>query len=288
MPMKILLAVDGSRESFAAARHVAERMDMEARLGELQVIHVCYRVPSHVAALVSRDMLDTYYRDLTEEAVAPVRRLFDSRVVPHRIVRAGGHPPAEIARYAVRGGFDLVVMGSQGMGAASRLLLGSTTQGVLAGCSVPLLVIRHGGGRPAGGVVAAIDGSAPARRALAFLLRHRRQLAAAADITLLHVGPAAPRRMPEAGRSALVQAHAAARERALQGARRLLRRARLRWREAKAGGDAGTEIAEYAKRHDCSLIVMGSRGRGGVGGLLLGSAVQKTLAACRTPLLIVR
>ncbi len=286
--MKILLAVDGSRESFAAARHVAERMDMEARLGELQLIHVCYRVPAHAAALVSRDMLETYYRDVTEEAVAPVRRLLDSRVVPHRIVRASGHPPAEIARYATRGGFDLVVMGSHGKGAASRLLLGSTTQGVLAGCNVPLLVIRPGGGRPAGGVVAAIDGSAPARRALAFLLRHRRQMAATADITLLHVGPAAPQQMPAAARSAFAQSHAATRERALQGARRLLRRARLQWRETAASGDAGIEIAGHAKQHDCSLIVMGSRGRGGVGGLLLGSAVQKTLAACRTPVLIER
>ncbi len=288
MPMKILLAVDGSRYSLAAARYVAERLAMEARLGELQVLHVRYRVPPHAAAAVSREILETYYRDETEQAVAPVRQLLDSRSVPHRILRTAGYPSAEIARYAANGKFDLVVMGSHGMGAATSLLLGSTTQGVIAGCRVPLLVVRYGAGNSRGGVVVAADGSVHARRALAFLLRHHAELAAAADITLLHVSPPVPQRLPKAGRAAVAEAHGAAYERALHGARRLLQRARVEWREARETGDPGTAIADYARHNDCSLIVMGTRGRGGVSGLLLGSVAQKTIAACRTPVLIVR
>jgi nucleotide-binding universal stress UspA family protein len=286
--MKILLAVDGSRHSLAAARYVADRLDMEARLGELQVLHVRYRVPPHAASAVSREILETYYRDETEQAVAPVRQLLDSRSVPHRILRTTGHPPVEIARYAANGKFDLVIMGSHGMGAATSLLLGSTTQGVIAGCRVPLLVIRYGAGRSRGGVVVATDGSVHARRAIAFLLRHRTPLAAETDITLLHVSPQIPQRMPKAGRVAVNDAHALVRERAMYGTRRLLQRVHVAWQEAQETGDPGAEIAAYARRHDSGLLVMGSRGRGGISDLLLGSVVQKTIAACRTPVLIVR
>ena len=286
--MKILLAVDGSPQSLAAARYVADRLAMEARLGELRVLHVCYRVPPHVAAAVDRSVLVTYYRDITEEAVGAVRQLLDSRSVPHRILRGTGYPPVEIARYAETGKFDLVVMGTHGMGAATALLLGSTTQGVIAGSRVPLLVVCNGGGNNRGGVVVATDGSAHVRRAVAYLLRHRAHLAPDAEITLLHVSPQAQHHLPPAGRRAVTEAHDAAFERAMHGPRRLLQRAHVPWKEVRTKGDPGSQIADHAKRNDCSLIIMGSRGRSGVSGLLLGSVVQKTIAACRTSVLIVR
>lgn len=286
--MKILLAVDGSQHSLAAARYVADRLAMEARKGDLQVLHVNYRVPPHAAAAVDREILSTYYRDLTEEAVAPVRQLFDDRSVPHRILRGTGYPPVEIARCAESGKFDLVVMGTHGQGAATALLLGSTTQGVIAACSVPLLVVRSGAGNRKGGVLVATDGSPLTRHAIAYLLRHRAQLAADAGITLLHVSPAAPPRLPPAGSRLVAEAHDAAYERSMRGPRRLLQRAQLSWQEVRDKGDPGTQIAEYAQRNDCSMIIMGSHGHNSVTGLLLGSVVQKTIAAGRTPVLIVR
>jgi nucleotide-binding universal stress UspA family protein len=286
--MKILLAVDGSRTSLAAVRYVADRLAMEARKGDLQVLHVCYRVPPHAAAAVDRNILNTYYRDLTEEVVAPVRQLLDSRSVPHRILRGTGYPPVEISRCAESGKFDLVVMGTHGMGAAKALLLGSTTQGVIAGCDVPLLLVKYGGNGGRGDVLVASDGSRHTRHAVSYLLRHRARLAADAGITLLHVSPQLPNNLPTAGRKVVTAAHDIGFERAMEGPRRLLTRARMDWREVRMTGEPGAQIAAHAQRNDCSLIIMGSHGRTTVSGLLLGSVVQKTIAAARTPVLIVR
>jgi nucleotide-binding universal stress UspA family protein len=51
-------------------------------------------------------------------------------------------------------------------------------------------------------------------------------------------------------------------------------------------GPPAEVIAEIAAQHD--LVVMGSHGHGAVGGLVLGSVTQRVLAACKTPVLVIR
>ncbi len=53
-------------------------------------------------------------------------------------------------------------------------------------------------------------------------------------------------------------------------------------------GYAAREIVEDAKVHDVSLIVMGSRGRGDLAGLLLGSTAHKVIHLADRPVLVVR
>ena len=64
----------------------------------------------------------------------------------------------------------------------------------------------------------------------------------------------------------------------------------------KAHGDVGTTLYGYAarsivddaKEHDVGVIVMGSRGRGDLAGLLLGSTAHKVIHLADRPVLIVR
>jgi nucleotide-binding universal stress UspA family protein len=53
-------------------------------------------------------------------------------------------------------------------------------------------------------------------------------------------------------------------------------------------GQAGREIVDAARAHDAGVIVMGSRGRGDLAGLVLGSAAHKVIHFSDRPVLIVR
>jgi nucleotide-binding universal stress UspA family protein len=53
-------------------------------------------------------------------------------------------------------------------------------------------------------------------------------------------------------------------------------------------GYAAREIVEDAKLHDVNLIVMGSRGRGDLAGLVLGSTAHKVIHLADRPVLVVR
>jgi nucleotide-binding universal stress UspA family protein len=53
-------------------------------------------------------------------------------------------------------------------------------------------------------------------------------------------------------------------------------------------GHAAREIVEDAKRHDVKVIVMGSRGRGDLTGLVMGSTAHKVIHLTDRPVLVVR
>ena len=53
-------------------------------------------------------------------------------------------------------------------------------------------------------------------------------------------------------------------------------------------GHAAREIVSDAKEHDVDVIVMGSRGRGDLTGLLLGSTAHKVIHLADRPVLVVR
>jgi nucleotide-binding universal stress UspA family protein len=53
-------------------------------------------------------------------------------------------------------------------------------------------------------------------------------------------------------------------------------------------GSPAERILEYAESKGCDLIVMGTRGRSGLAGLLLGSQVQKVIAHSTCPVLAVK
>lgn len=53
-------------------------------------------------------------------------------------------------------------------------------------------------------------------------------------------------------------------------------------------GQAAREIVEMAARHDAGVIVMGSRGRSELAGLVLGSTAHKVIHLTDRPVLVVR
>lgn len=286
--MKILLPIDGSRNSLNAARYVAERLWPRVPEAEIEVLHVRFRVPPRAASALGREFVANYYHSETASALKAVRKLLDGKGIPYQSRMLIGYPGRVIALHAESIKADLIVIGSHGMGASKSLVLGSTTQAVISNCSTALLVICDAQLPAATGeVLVAADGSAHTRRAVAFLLRHRQAFASQNRITLMHVSLPFPR-FTTAARKTLEAQRQADSAKAVRGAQRLMERVKAKHRTLHVSGDPAERIVNHARGSHSSLIVMGSHGRGGIASLLLGSVAQKVVAAARTPILIVR
>jgi nucleotide-binding universal stress UspA family protein len=124
------------------------------------------------------------------------------------------------------------------------------------------------------------DGSDHSRRALDFLLKLLKEQAPA-EVHLLNVQHRAPtlERMT-GGRPSEVQA--------LEGPAQEAGRKALDHVAKVVAGDAAQEIVEYAKTHHCEGIVMGTRGLGSIGTLVLGSVAHKVLHLTHVPVTLVK
>ena len=81
---------------------------------------------------------------------------------------------------------------------------------------------------------------------------------------------------------------AALAEKALKPAIKLLKRARVAHRTHVMYGEPGATIADAARRLKCRAIVMGTRGQGAVGNLLLGSVATKVIHLAKVPVTLVK
>lgn len=138
-------------------------------------------------------------------------------------------------------------------------------------------------------VLLAADGSEYSRKAAKFLVTSRSMLGRKPDVIVLNVDRALGRSLTlEIGAEAAARYHAEASAAALQPVAAILKKARIAFRQVAAVGDPATVIARVAKAEARDLVVMGSRGHGALGSLLLGSVASRTIARSRLPVLIVR
>lgn len=75
---------------------------------------------------------------------------------------------------------------------------------------------------------------------------------------------------------------------ALKAARERLDKAGVQYTSHIGTGAPAEVIVEYAKRLHCDQICIGTRGRGSVAGLLLGSVATKVIHLAPCPVLLVR
>jgi nucleotide-binding universal stress UspA family protein len=199
-----------------------------------------------------------------DAAVARVRDSVPGVAVEGRVLT--GNPAAELLRLA--DGADAVVVGSHGTSELTALLIGSVGTQVAEHARGPAMVIRS---RPtAGPVVVAIDNSPHSDAALeygfAYADRHGLPLVA------VHVQT---RIRAEAARTAAQSVG--------------------RWAEKYPDVAARTDVVEGAAVHQlteasrtASLIVVGTRGHGGLAGMLLGSVSHGLLRHAHCPVVIAR
>jgi nucleotide-binding universal stress UspA family protein len=140
-------------------------------------------------------------------------------------------------------------------------------------------------------VLVPIDGSATSLRALNILTRKRALYRdpAEMEIHLLNV------QHPVSGDVDMFVDHEQIKKyhreqslEALKAARDLLDKAGIPYIFHIGIGDPGEVIALYAKEKGCDQIIMGTRGRGELAGLLLGSVTWKVIHLAEIPILLVK
>ena len=140
--MKILLAVDGSEYTTRMLSYLLAHKEWSGAGHAFTVFTAVLPVPHRAAAFAGPDLVHQYYDDDARIVLEPVRALLKEHGIAADFAHKIGHPADEIAAFAQKGGFDLLVMGSRGHGLLANLVLGSVATKVLAACTVPVLLVR--------------------------------------------------------------------------------------------------------------------------------------------------
>ena len=138
-------------------------------------------------------------------------------------------------------------------------------------------------------ILIAADGSAYTRRALDYLAEHAEFRDGHQEYVVLNVVAAVPARAAASLDRELLQAYYDDEaEKVFKPVRAFLKKQALNAQFVAKVGHAAEVIGKVAKSGKFDLVVMGSRGHGSLGSLLMGSVAVKVLGHCETPVLLVR
>lgn len=285
--MNVLVATDGSKFGKWALEWVSRLPFIDAPT--VKVLHVvdvsAVRAPFMVQPVVAGTerfikaeiaRLETHSKTTKQVAMEFLKSLHLSG----RVVIQRGPVAATIVKSAARG-VQLVAVGSRGLDALDRFMLGSVSTYAIHHVSCPVLVVREAP-RPLRQVVLAIDGSAPSKKAAQFLLRSMRPWQDVPDqepitVTVAHVMPFLKYpELREAGK-AIVEECA-----------NKLARAGYVVEQAPKLGNPADEILTIAQERNADLIVTGAKGLGAIGRLLLGSVSTRVVQHATCSVLVVR
>jgi nucleotide-binding universal stress UspA family protein len=284
-PTKILLATDGSKDANLAARAA---IDLSKKGGsELHVVHVWHDVPTpHLHSFV-RAQLKQEAQEVLDKQVEQIEHAGGTVAGAHL---REGRTIDEIFDLSEELEIGLLIVGSRGLGGAKRILLGSVSEGIVHHSRRPVLVMRGGQNAwPPVRIVIADDSSEDAKKAGELAAEIGRLFESKALLMRVYpmhleearsVGDCEPQKVKEAFR----QAETDLRERADRLEDILGRRPAT---AIKVSDDPAAAILEVTQEEEePTLIAVGSRGRGPIQRMRLGSVSTKVVRAAPGPVLV--
>ncbi|HVX64890.1 MAG TPA: universal stress protein [Pirellulales bacterium] len=213
----------------------------------------------------------------------------DSGVALH-VKTLWGVPFVEIIHAVQEEGYDLTVVGTRGRSPISRFLVGSTATRLVRKCPCPVWIAKPHDGRPLRSILAPIDYSEASQKSL----RMAAALAAEAEglLHVLHVYNddrelqmlALVTDEESSERRKLMHRHA------VEGLEQFVEQMQLPVRPTLhvERGETWKRVVAASRRLDADLTVMGTVGRGGVSGLMIGNTAEKVMHVEEGPLLAVK
>jgi nucleotide-binding universal stress UspA family protein len=286
--MRILLATDGSDDAKTAAGFL-EQLPLPAATA-VRIVSVVTLPPSPIDVPPVR----AYYSSLLAQGqhiVDDTRASFSQGLSTETRVLEG-EARGEIVREAREWGANLVVVGARGLGALAGFFFGSVSIAVARHVDTAVLVVK-GHPQRLEQVVVGLDGSDESLNAARFVAA----LPLAPSLSVRLVGVVEPLHLMAPGiarkeiATAIHQMEEARRanlDKALGQAAALFEAHGIAVARTTLQGRPAEVIVAAAQPPDADLIVVGARGLGGFGRLLLGSVSENVLRAARCPVLIVK
>lgn len=321
MLKKILIPLDGSEHSLkivgwaTGLAHVLGAQIILFSVVDPEEIDLLWagerNLESQDGSSANGSAVKTIYRNPAEIIGEAKERVKDDLTAAAAEIRAAGvdaiiqvesgSPAEEIVSAAHGLGIDLIAMATRRESALARGILGSVTDRVLHSTSIPVLSLYpgeldgfDGSNGPPKHVIVPLDGSALSENAVSPALEIA--IAAGADIVFTETV-----RIPLYGVSAAGIEYGggdyagdfsvdAQKKEILNYLQGFVERAEASGLVAHANvrtGNASQQIGEVAAESEGSIIVMASRGAGGLRRWVLGSVADKVIRSARTPVIVV-
>lgn len=188
--------------------------------------------------------------------------------VPVAGVREDGFPSPVLIRASMKA--DLVVIGSRGLGGTLGALIGSTGLDLAAHAHCPVVVVRPDpAGRPGNRVLVGYDGSSASSAALNFGLDYARRHGSEVQVVTAQPLHTDHERVTKLDLESTVLGRPGGQDAEL----------------IQIDGNPAEQLLRLSA--DAQLIVLGSRGRGGFTGMLLGSVSQNVLHHAVCPVAVI-
>lgn len=295
---RILVATDFSSPAEAALKQgVWLARQSGAKLALAHTMRDLRRVVQSTAVSATLDALygegDSFQHEIRQEAEAKLRRTIadlnatDLDVAFETLL---GTAYLEVTHAVQQKGYDLVLAGTRGLAAWERFFVGSTAKRLIRKCPASVWIVKAEHVGPPKVVLAACDFSDVSRKAVLQGLWVARQ--ANARFHLLHVIDSLD--IPERLLEQVEQGGSLRREIDNEAQRRLeefansLDADRTGIRLHLSSGTPWQEIDRTARHLNADLIAMGTVGRSGIMGLLLGNTAEKVLGTCDCSILTVK
>ncbi len=285
--MKILAATDGSKHGRWAIEWLAEMpFAVQPVVRVLHVVDVAsVRAPFMIQPVIvgTERYIQSEVKRMETAAKSTKKEsegLLSTLGLTGTVTIDQGGVAATIMKHAQRD-VGLLSIGSRGLDALDRFMLGSISNHAIHHAPCSVLVVKEGP-RPVRHVVLGIDGSAASDKAVTFLTRYVNPIPDGPDhepimVTVTHaVSYFKYPKVKEAGR-ALVQRCGAK-----------LAKSGFQIREALRLGKPADEILTVAKQDKADLIVTGAKGLGAIRRVLLGSVSTRVVQHAHCGVLVVR
>jgi nucleotide-binding universal stress UspA family protein len=138
--MKILVAVDGSKPSLKAVQLLIDHCDWYRQPPEVELLAVHLPVPR--VGHLNKAQLERYYQEEGEAMLRPAKKKLDGAGIAYQARVLVGPVAETLVKHARDKRCELIYIGTRGMSALGKALVGSTATKVLHISDVPVLLVK--------------------------------------------------------------------------------------------------------------------------------------------------